>query len=120
MDSDVAEDVLVSDRIPQDAVGIVDKTLETVREWAGALVGDRRRRWQRPQQRRLIRHQNVRVDVDLRNIMLAAGRNGWDGRGTGVGGDGVEFYRLDPGAGVFGGVLGVPGGSGVPGGFVPG
>ena len=94
IDPDEAKNILVGDRIPQDGVGIVDKTLETLREWAGALVGQRRPRWQRrrqrPRRRRLIWHENVRVDVDLRNIMLGARRKGG---GTG---DGVEVYWLDP------------------------
>src|SRR5208282_3599044 len=91
IDLDEAKDILAGDRIPQDTVGIVDKALKTVGERARALVGLRRPRWQRrrqrPRQRRLIWHQNVRVDVDLRNRMLAPGRDG-----TG----GVELDWLDP------------------------
>jgi hypothetical protein len=41
IDLDEAKDVLASDRIPQGAVGIVDKILEAVREWAAAPISSR-------------------------------------------------------------------------------
>ncbi len=95
IDLDEAKDILVFYRFSEHVIGVINKMLEMLRVRAGALVGLRRPHWQRrrqrPRVRRLIRHQNVRVDVDLRNIMLGARR---EGRGTG---DGVEvgMNRVD-------------------------